>query len=357
MKYKCPKCFNDLEFSGDKLYCQKCSKDWSQGNGFPDFIEEEFYWGEIPQKLMQEICDYAKKHDWNNALEKKLLPDYPKIYKYVTESNRADWKILLPLNKDSVVLDIGAGWGTISSFLSDYVKEVHALEGIKERVEFINIRKSQEGKGNIYPLRANFNNPPFFDESFDVIICNGVLEWVGMDDISISPMQAQIDFLKKLRSNLKQNGMLYIGIENRFSYGSFYGTIDHSGLPYTNLLPRKCADLVVKFNASLKGKTRGFFLSNQKGYRTYTYSFKGYRKLLEKAGFADMRIYFAIPSYNSPSTLIPIDNPEIYRFYLKTMRPYPLRITKRVIRKTYEFLINFGIQKWFENAFSIIAIK
>ncbi|RMF97827.1 MAG: class I SAM-dependent methyltransferase, partial [Candidatus Schekmanbacteria bacterium] len=262
--YRCIKCSEAVKFLNGRFFCPSCQKDWGSNGRYPDFIDDDFYWGEIPRDYMKEVCEYAKKNGWIEALEKKIRKVNPNIYRYVMSCNRADWRVLLNLDENSVVLDLGAGWGTISSILSDFVGKVYALESIKERVDFIDIRKEQDNK-NIYPVRADFNDPPFFNESFDLIVCNGVLEWVALNKFDGSPRKVQIDFLKRLYKLLKPKGTLYIGIENRFSYESFNGAIDHSGLPYTNLLPRFLADIVVRLNALVKLKTKNFFLSKRLG--------------------------------------------------------------------------------------------
>ena len=357
MKYKCPNCSNAIELSNGNLVCNNCMKDWIGNSKYPDFFQNDFYWGEIPQKLMREVCDFARSNNWKEALEEKVKPNYPKVYEYIINQNRADWRILLDISDNSKILDLGAGWGTISSILSNYAGEVYALEGTKERIDFVDIRIKQDRQLNIKPLRADFKNPPFFDESFDLIVCNGVLEWASIIDFSVNPRQGQINFLKKIYSLLNAKGTLYIGIENRFAFSSFYGAIDHSGFPYTNLMPRILADITMRLNSLIKGKTKLFFLSRTSGYRTYTYSFRGYQKLLKEAGFKYIKLYFSIPSYNNPNAIIPIDDVKMYKFYLKHLRNLPSKRLKKILFQAYNSLIYLGIHKWVENTFSIVVKK
>lgn len=89
--------------------------------------------------------------------------------------------------------------------------------------------------------------------------------------------------------------MVYVGIENRFGYLYFLGTRDHSGLRYTSLMPRRLATLITQFR-------------KHRPYRFYTYSYRGYRKLMLRAGFKPPRIYIAVPNYRDPRFIVPADD-------------------------------------------------
>ena len=78
---------------------------------------------------------------------------------------------------------------------------------------------------------------PLAENSFDLVIVNGVLEWVGEWDLTVDPRTVQVNFLKKILRLLKDDGILLIGIENRIGWGLFLGGEDHSGMAYTSLVP------------------------------------------------------------------------------------------------------------------------
>src|SRR5207247_3905314 len=95
----------------------------------------------------------------------------------------------------------------------------------------------------------------------------------------------QIEFLEEVHRILKPDGHLYIGIENRYGYGYFFGVPeDHTGVKYAALAPRWLADVLV---------TR----ANGHPYRTYTYSYAGLRSLLGEAGFPSASFFAPIPDY------------------------------------------------------------
>ena len=90
------------------------------------------------------------------------------------------------------------------------------------------------------------------------------------------PREAQLIFLREVKRVLANNGCLYVGIENRFGLPFFLGEKDHSGLPYTSILPRKLANFVVKKFGHAGGVygDKSERIKEQKGYYTYTYSKK-----------------------------------------------------------------------------------
>jgi SAM-dependent methyltransferase len=76
----------------------------------------------------------------------------------------------------------------------------------------------QEGLSNVQLMQASATELPIRDSSFDLIVLNRVLEWVGQWDTSASPDAIQLRFLQKLHRALKPEGILLVGIENRISY-------------------------------------------------------------------------------------------------------------------------------------------
>jgi hypothetical protein len=129
------------------------------------------------------------------------------------------------------------------------------------------------------------------------------LEGVGIMNTDRPPREVQLSFLREVKRVLSDKGCLYIGIENRFAIECMLGERDHSGLRYTSLIPRSMANFLVK----RYGRSGGMYHDTSKrenkkewrGYRTYTYSIKGYNSLFREAGFK-FKSYWAFPSYNHP---------------------------------------------------------
>jgi SAM-dependent methyltransferase len=149
----------------------------------------------------------------------------------------------------------------------------------------------------------DFLRLPFPNTSVDIVILNGVLEWMGAADIDATPDRVQVEALKEIRRVLKPGGVLYIGIENRYSISTLLGQKIHGELPFVGLLPRRLSNFITK---RLRGEQ----------HRTYIYSIRGYRQLLKHAGFHQNDFYLPYPSYHHANYLIPLEPKWVKRFWL-----------------------------------------
>ncbi|GAI15387.1 unnamed protein product, partial [marine sediment metagenome] len=183
-------------------------------------------------------------------------------------------------------------WGGITIPTAQYHKEVYVIDKTLETLEFLDIRAKQIGFENIHTVGASLRNLPFPDNFFDLVILNGVLEWVALDEdivlekqwqgtgrglhlkqtkrYSENPKEIQLKVLREMNRVLKPRGSLYLAIENRIGYIYLAGwPDDHMNLPFICFLPRFLANAITKL-----------FLHCQ--YRTYVYTISGYRSLLKK---------------------------------------------------------------------------
>ncbi len=223
---------------------------------------------------------------------------------------------MLGLDCDSIALDIGCGWGAITHALSRMVKTVYSIDAVTERLEFTQERLRQEGIENVRLFQASALELPFSEKSFDLVVCNGIVEWIGDWDLAHEPNIAQRIFLSNVQRILKDEGVLVIGIENRFGYYLLRGKPDdHTGVPYTSILPRRLAGWYLnRWNTRLVNNLTASCRSYEpKQYRTYTYSARGYRKLLRHSGFAKSTCCWSNPGYNQPSDVIPVEATEDIR--------------------------------------------
>lgn len=298
---------------------------------------ENRYWGKIPEAELEKALNIIDSEGWAVFTDK-----FKDKLDFTTEENRADWRFFVPIGHNSVVLDAGAGLGRISIPLARVVKKVFAFDQSLLRMKFLKIRAEKEGLKNIEVCVANIFNLPFQKESFDLIVMNGLLEWVGKTDLYHDPREAQIACLKICRGLLKKGGFLYVGIENRFAAAYLRG-IDHSRLRFTSYLPRWLANRYTLFRTGHK-------------YDTYTYNISGYRKLLNEGGFANPSFYLVYPGYNLPRIIIPYDNLRLLQYTLVSMmhgNTLVRRIAKMVGRSS--FLVR--IYRYFFFSFNIFAQK
>src|SRR3989344_5198268 len=280
------------------------------------------YWGKIPETELEKALDLIDSKGWMAFAEK-----FRDRLDFTTEENRADWRFFVPLDRHSTVLDAGAGLGRIAIPLARVVRKVVALDTSVVRMRFL--RKLAEAKGlnNIETVVADIFNPPFEEESCDLIVMNGLLEWVGRTDLYRDPREAQIACLKICKKFLKKGGFLYVGIENRFAAAYLRG-IDHSGLRFTSYLPRWLANKYTLLKKNHK-------------YDTYTYSVSGYKKLFKESGFDYPDFYLVYPGYNLPRIMMPYNNLRLLKYILIHMMP-----ANTIIRKIVKIAARSSFLVW-----------
>jgi SAM-dependent methyltransferase len=272
-RLSCPRCKTSLN-PGIKSYdCNHCHKSYLIHDGYVDFLGQvdDFYAGEIPQNDMRELIKEIDSLGYSEALKRLSLKE-PYLKSYIEDERRGDWICHCfggrRNNNNRRCLDIGSGLGNLSEMLSHYYDRVYSLEPVPERIEFQKRRFKNSNINNVTIVRGNALDLPFPNDYFDLVVCNGVLEWVGIMNTDRPPREVQLSFLREVKRTLSDKGCLYIGIENRLG---------------------RAANFLVK----RYGRSGGMYhdtssRENKKewrGYRTYTYSIIGYNSLFRKAGF------------------------------------------------------------------------
>lgn len=320
MLLKCLKCGTKLWTGTERCACPACLAEWPIAGGIPRFFEmPDYYWGEVGREQARELLDAARKESWAKAARARFHNDEDMLLGLL-DLQRASWAPMLGLDERSVALDVGSGYGAITHSISRLVGEVYSVEAIPERVEFTQERLRQEGINNVRLIQASATALPLVDKSFDLVVANGVLEWVGEWDSQDDPRRVQLRFLSTIRRLLKDDGVLVIGIENRFGYNMLLGACDHSAIPYTSLVPRRVADFMLRRSSAPHHRTQ---LNPRREYRTFTYSERGYRKLLREAGFPDVSCHWAEPGYNQPYHLTPLAVSNLVRKQFVELLDYP----------------------------------
>jgi ubiquinone/menaquinone biosynthesis C-methylase UbiE len=293
----------------------------------------------------EEFLSDCRKQGYEKSVEKHIKS----LEKgYILDLKRGDWSYLLSLNNgESKLLDIGSGWGTISIALSKRCKQVVAMDISEEKSRFVKLRCEQDMVKNIFPLNANALELPFADNSFDLVVLNGVLEWSALLNKNKDPLSVQKACLNEAKRVLKDNGMLYLAIENRFAATLLLGYKDeHTTLRFITLLPRKLANVYSKV-----------FL--KRDYRTYTHSLRSYRNILQEVGFKEIIFFAPLPGYRDFAYLIPLDSKQMLRYFTSNIA-LPLTIFGYVFFSLAKLFMSFGfwrIVKYFVPDFSIFARK
>ena len=300
----CPTCSQALISSRSSLRCPSCEIDYAISDGYVDMIDAVTpYWGEIPQADMRDLLSVARDQGVRIALA-RLANMRPDLSSYLLSHARADWIFHWIPHSGGYrrCAELGSGWGTTTLNLSRFFDQVVSIEIVPERVAFQALRTFQEGITNVVHVRASALDPPLADGTYDLVVANGLLEWVPLSRPQDGVKKTQLEFLRTCSRKLADGGCLFVGIENRIGAGYFVGAPDHSGYPFTSLLPRRVASLFVRYADRffrLPPESKRTEVARQK-YLTWTYSIPGYARLLSSAGFSQVQVFWCYPSYNLP---------------------------------------------------------
>ena len=110
------------------------------------------------------------------------------------------------LNKNSVVLDLGCGSGRWSKYIAKKVKLIEAVDPSSAIYSAVKLNEDEE---NVRVTQASVSNIPFEDETFDFVVCLGVLHHIP------NTQEALKDVVKKLKSGGSILLYLYYSLDNR----------------------------------------------------------------------------------------------------------------------------------------------
>lgn len=351
LPYQCPDCRLDLvertEDHQKALTCPSCKKHWEEKDGVYLF-GPDLYWGEIPEAEMrtylQDIQAQGLKAATKAFIKKDPeAKDAEDSFRFFFDHSRADWRFGTEMKATDRVLDVGCGMGGNTFALCDLVKEVVAFDLSWMRAKFVQLRAKEEGKNNIQIFCGDFMELPLPEGQFDVIIFNGILEWIGQSVKFADPYDVQVWVMQKCHRLLKPGGRFYIGIENRWAFSYLTGSLDHIGLRWTSWMPRWIARPYTKWRLG-------------KDYRTYTHGQPGYVKLLQKGGFKDIHVMMPYPGYNEQRILIPFGNTACLRYAITSLMGN-LSWKKKLMKSLASIPGVLALYRYFFFSYNLYAVK
>lgn len=213
--------------------------------------------------------------------------------------NPEAWEAPITLLKEKMelerasVLDIGFGVGGFLLALAQESRKVTGIDISLDVIKNMEARSEFKKMDNIRCLCESATNLPFDENSFDLIILNGVLEYTARGQKG-PPHETHLKVLMHIRSLLKPGGLLYLGIENRYYLKFLLGARDHYEMRWSNVLPRNLSTFISRT------------IGNE--VRHWIYSYNELQKLLEEAGFNESLFFTALPNYKPPEYIIPISD-------------------------------------------------
>jgi ubiquinone/menaquinone biosynthesis C-methylase UbiE len=182
--------------------------------------------------LRKELTDYlAKTFGKNSAMYNKMLGfELNKI----KQQNSIQIPFITRYCKKDIrsvnVLDIGCGTGGATVAWALKGAECTGIDTSKEDIRIAIIRARYEGVKPVFK-KMNGTDLPFKKETFDIIICDQVLEHIPEFEKTISEM----------RRVIKKDGIVYVDLPNRF-----FPHDPHFNLLFIHWLPTKAHRFMIK---------------------------------------------------------------------------------------------------------------
>ena len=345
--FVCPECQIELSRSDIGYSCVSCGDDWVVNSGVllsPGF-NADIYWGEISHPNMIHVLKRAEIVGAERALQEwAKINSYQLLAEYGLDWRRSLCFELTGLPEGAKILDYGCGYGAVGLSVARKCQIVYLADSTFERVRYVELRASELGLSNVKPMGVqDWKKLPIPHGSLDVIIINGVLEWVPTTRPG-DALEVQLDFLKTMKDLLRPGGKIFIGIENRYAL-RYFGTYpdDHTQLRYTSIMPRFIADLYCR-------------LRLKQPYRTLTWSLAEHNTYLKKIGFDTPTIYCFFPDYRYPRAAVRVeDSFALHQFYAEVAG---LRRNVNGFRSVVMRLITFlNLWKWLVYSYGVVARK
>ena len=150
----------------------------------------------------------------NKDYKSSIIKNNKYEYHYFLSPKRHGLFQWYPFKKDGSLLEIGAGYGQLTSAFTQKVDRVVAVENTKSKCDIISKRTE-----NATVLLSDFNDLQL-DEKFDYIILCNVFEYAKSFVESENPY---VDYLNYLKKFLKKDGTILLALSNRLGLKYFAG--------------------------------------------------------------------------------------------------------------------------------------
>lgn len=173
-----------------------------------------------------------------------------------------------PFRKEASVLEIGAGYGTVTGVLCDKCARVVAIEKYRERAYLLSRRYKFRENLDIY---MNDISVLGLQGKFDYIVLNGSF---GYQCDGSRELQDYVRYLEDLKGYLKEDGVILLTADNRLGVQFLCGKpAPSTGVPFDTLMNYPCGS---KYHCFVRSELL---------------------EIAEAAGFTRSRIYYPMPDW------------------------------------------------------------
>jgi len=309
-------------------------------------------YSDIPVENVKTVLDQFASKPWRQAFKELYESKNPWLYRIVTDPSRAMPIEVLNLARNGACLDVGSGWGQLCIPAAQWGGRVVALDLTLDRLRILRSIARQEGAA-ITLAKGNVLSFPFREGTFDLVMFNGTLEWVGTGrEADRTIRQCQVLALQNVARAAKADGVIYLGIENSIGLKYLMGARDdHTSLVNYSFLSEAEAEALLR---SMVGGDRP---------SAKTWGLNQLKQLAGEAGLAVKSVFGCFPDYKIPRHIVPLD--EINQFILQWEIDWdehhgdkgePLA-DQNAIRAAYRQLAENGIAQWFCPSYAMTLVK
>lgn len=295
--------------------CSKLDQFYKNVDGiYCDTLSQEGSWSNLNRKEQAILFNQPKSATDQDAVQ-KLFQNLENI---MFDPMRLVGLKLLDIRKSDVGVDYGCNWGNLLIYAAKHCNTMLGIEQDIIKLKLLQKRIEEEGIKNISLINSNIQSSINLDDVFDFAIINGTTELIDEGHLKVR----QIMFLKKVLRSLKKGGKLFLAANNKMYYRFIMSTI----WPFQN--------------------------------NRHLYSYRGYIKLLNEAGFKNVKTYAVFPNYEFPLKILPLWKNINFNYAPVYMRRSKRTIANKVIGRiqTHLDLIVFKKLKLFNLSPSFIFI-
>jgi carbamoyltransferase len=199
----CPACHSELSYTNSSvnaIECGKCHQRFTMENGIP-----LLYWPTEDSKV-DSITDIVK-----GFYEETPFPNYEGVdtaHRLTEKARRGIFAKLLDdqIPEDASVLEVGCGTGQLSNFLSIRGRHVFGADLCLNSLKLARKFRDDNQLETVQFTQMNLFKPVFPEQSFDYVICNGVLHHTN------DPYGG----FRSIARLVKPGGFIVIGLYNRY---------------------------------------------------------------------------------------------------------------------------------------------
>ncbi|UCF26784.1 MAG: hypothetical protein JSW42_08975, partial [Chloroflexota bacterium] len=126
----CPHCRIALHIDDSIILCPECNSRASIQAGINNFLVSGKFSAAQSDPPLNDFNRIASTQGWQTAAEKiaSNSPNPVHLLEYITSEARADFRFLLPVTQEDIVLDVCGGWGNITAAFARTCKHVFSLD-------------------------------------------------------------------------------------------------------------------------------------------------------------------------------------------------------------------------------------